>query len=117
MTEADLLPAPRPEPEPVPLPVDETARPTRVQHLATLRPAMARCGQRHEGLTPGFAGCACEVLCRARFPTEEGTTTIRFPFVEVDGLVFTIEPAGRVSSCAYSISGRVLADITCSEDD
>ena len=35
--------------------------------------------------------------------------------VDVDGLAFTIEPAGRVSSCAYSVSGRVLADVACSE--
>ena len=112
MTDADVLPAPRPE-RPVALPVDEAARPTRVAHLATLRPALLRCGDRHDGLTPGFAACTCDVLCRARFPAEESTTTIRFPFIDVDGLVFTSTPEGRVTDCAYSVSGRVLADVTC----
>ncbi|MEZ4336824.1 MAG: hypothetical protein R3B82_09375 [Sandaracinaceae bacterium] len=115
MSDEDRRTLPAPAPLTIRLPVDETARRTRVQHLATLRPAMIRCGQRHEGLTPGFAECACAVLCRARFPAEESTTTIRYPFVDVDGLAFTIEPAGRVSSCAYSVSGRVLADVACSE--
>lgn len=116
VTELDLLDEPLEAPEPVALPVS-ARRPSRVEHLATLRPALTRCGARAEGaLSPAFGACVCEVMCRARFPAEQETTTIRFPFIDVDGLAFTIEPDGRVSACEYSVSGTVLADHRCALD-
>ena len=55
------------------------------------------------------------MLCRQRFPEDEATLSIRFPFMDVDGLAFTIEPSGRVSECSYAIGARRLADVTCAE--
>jgi len=53
------------------------------------------------------------VLCRARFPADESVTSIRFPFFDIDGLSFTIQPSGMVSECAYRIGQRQLAEVTC----
>lgn len=52
-------------------------------------------------------------MCRARFPEDEATTTFRFPFLDVDGLAFTIEPDGHVSACEYSVGANRLADVEC----
>ncbi len=115
VTDRDLLDEPLVASERVELPVSDRA-PSRVEHLRTLRPAFVRCGARARGaLSAAFGACACEVMCRARFPAEEEITTIRFPFLDVDGLAFTIEPDGRVSACEYSVSGTVLADARCGE--
>jgi hypothetical protein len=94
-------------------------RPHPIQReLGFARPALRRCSERAELLTEAFATCACAVMCRQRFTVavqdpESGPTTVRVPFVDVDGLSFQIEPDGTVSSCRYTVGARTLADVSC----
>jgi len=81
--------------------------------VESLRPALSRCHD-EPALTEASARCTCEVICRARFAPREGITEVRYPFVDVDGLVFTIASSGRVRGCEYSYRAQELAAVECS---
>jgi hypothetical protein len=69
--------------------------------LATLRasaPRVKECPVKNGYPT---ARCQCTIVCSLSFPPPKGRTLVRLPFVETDGLAFSIEVDGSVVWCEY----------------
>jgi hypothetical protein len=103
-----------PDAEVVPAALSESL----AHELRAFSPQLGACWSEGEPLSAGFATCVCDAICAHTFVAEglaqgSGAVTLRLPFIDVDGLVFDVEPSGVVTTCRYEVGADVLADVAC----